>query len=243
MKYTRTYTVNWHDTNANREATPSKLLTYMQETANWHLRDSGTSLDTLRDEKGLAFLLSRISILFHKPLYTGDVIEVTTWVCQGRGFGFDRCFEIVCNQEMVAQAHSVWALLDLKTRRMLRTSEFSYGFTSEEPIKADFISRVHIPSSVSMQEAGRRKIVYSDIDYNMHMNNCNYPDMLCDFVPNVEQLRLRAIALSFVREAGYGQTLRLERGEREDGYYFRALQDEGGVCLEAILRLAKINAN
>ena len=240
LKYSKQYTVNWHDTNANRELTPSKLLTYMQETANWHLRDHGLSLDALRDQKGLAFILSRISILIQKPLHTGDGIEVKTWVADGRGFGFDRYFEVFCNGESVAQAYSVWALLDLAQKRMLRTDEFTYGFEGDAPLLAPFVTRVHPPSSLPLEAVGRRPIVYSDIDYNMHMNNCNYPDMLCDFVPQIEQKRLTGITLSFVREASYGQTVELLRGEREGGYGFRALRPDGTVCLEALLSLEPI---
>ena len=175
MKHSEYYKIKWHDTNANREVRPSKMLMYMQETANAHLLVNGLSLDGLRDEKGLAFILSRISMRFYHPLYTGDEIEVQTWICEGRGFSFDRCFVILRGGEVIAEAYSIWALLNLKEKRLMRTSEFSYGFPPDLPLESELITRVRMPSASSMESVGQRKIVYSDIDYNGHMNNTKYP--------------------------------------------------------------------
>ena len=38
MKLTKNFNVRWHETNANREMTPSSVLTLMQETTNLHMR-------------------------------------------------------------------------------------------------------------------------------------------------------------------------------------------------------------
>ena len=69
MKFTQHYTVKWHDTDANRMIRPTALFMYMQETANEHLAKEAISLDALRDEQGLAFLLSSISVVMYEPLY------------------------------------------------------------------------------------------------------------------------------------------------------------------------------
>lgn len=237
MKHSEFYKIKWHDTNANREARPSKLLMYMQETANAHLLANGLSLDGLRDERGLAFLLSRIAMKFHQPLYTGDEIEVQTWVCEGRGFSFDRCFRILRGEEVIAEAHSVWALLNLKEKRLMKNSEFSYGFPPDEPLNAGLITRVRMPQTQEMELAGERKIVFSDIDYNGHMNNTNYPDMLCDFVPDISRRRVTAMTLSFLNEASFEHTLTVLRAQHESGHYFRTLDSDGKTCLEALVLL------
>ena len=244
MKHSEFYRIKWHDTNANREARPSKLLMYMQETANAHLLANGLSLDGLRDERGLAFLLSRISMRFYQPLYTGDSIEVQTWICEGRGFSFDRCFAILRQGEVVAEAYSTWALLNLKEKRLMKNSEFSYGFPPDLPLGAELTTRVRMPAVAAMEEVGERRIVYSDIDYNLHMNNTNYPDMLCDFVPGIERRRVSAMTLSFLHEAGFEHRLRVLRSEHEGGHYFRTVDAEDGkTCLEALVLLEDCQAS
>ena len=242
MKHSEFYKIKWHDTNANREVRPSKVLMYMQETANAHLIANGLSLDRLRDERGLAFLLSRISIRFYQPLYTGDEIEVQTWICEGRGFAFDRYFVILRGSQVVAEAYSIWALMNLREKRLMRNNEFSYGFPPDLPLESQFITRLRMPSQELMTEAGARTIVYSDIDYNGHMNNTNYPDMLCDFVPEIQGQRVVSMTLSFLHEATYQHTLRVLRGEHEMGYYFRTLDEIGTVCLDALVLLEDLDA-
>ena len=87
---------------------------------------------------------------------------------------------------------------------------------------------------------GHEGIIIDGVFITKGCDDCNYPDMLCDFVPQIEQKRLTGITLSFVREASYGQTVELLRGEREGGYAFRALRPDGTVCLEALLSLEPI---
>ena len=68
MKHTENFTVKWHDTDAHRTVRPSEILVYMQECANLQLEHSGLSLDALRDERKLAFILSKIKIILHKKV-------------------------------------------------------------------------------------------------------------------------------------------------------------------------------
>ena len=136
MKYTKHYTVKWHDTDANREVCPSQILAYMQETSHHHLREAGMSLDELRDKRGLAFILSRISIAFYAPLHADDKIDVQTWVLESRGLSFLRCFRILRANEVIAEAHSVWALLDIQQKQLLPITAFPYDIEPDEPLDA-----------------------------------------------------------------------------------------------------------
>ena len=234
MKYTRHYTVKWHDTDANRTLTPSHLLMYMEETSNGHLIDAGMSLDELRDRRGLAFLLSRIAIRVYQRLYAGDRIEVETWVCESRGLSFVRCFRVLRGGEVAAEAYSVWALMDLKAKKLLPSTSFPYQIEPELPITA-LSARVRFPALSAMERVGERRIVYSDIDYNGHMNNTKYPNMLCDFTPDIRGKQVVGITLSFLHEAAFDHTLGVYRCETDGGYCFRTLDEDGTVCLEGML--------
>ena len=236
MKFTKHYTVKWHDTDANRQVSPSHVLAYMQETANHHLRAFGMTLDELRDRRGLGFILSRIAIRMYEPLHAYDEIDVETWVCESRGLSFIRCFRILRGQSVIAEAYSVWALLNLRERKLLPVSEFPYDIEPEPPLGGELTARVRYPALSTMAFVGDRKIVYSDIDYNGHMNNTHYPNMICDFTPDIRSKRVTGITLSFVHEAAYDHTLKVYRSEKEDGsYFFRTVNEEDTVCLEALL--------
>ena len=235
MKFSIDYTTRWHDTDAQRNVRPSAILVYMQETSNRHVAHSGMSLDALRDEKGLAFILSKIRIAYNRPLKAFEDITVDTFTCPSRGFSSIRGFRILSRGEVVAEADTTWALVDINNKKLCRMEESGYIFDDEPALSLDIPSRTRAPSDVQMTEIGKRAIVYSDLDYNMHMNNTRYPDMLCDFLPIEKVERIKGMTLSYLHEAAYGDTLTILCGEKDGTYYFRTVSSDGTICLEAVV--------
>ena len=235
MKFSEIYTIKWHDTDANRRVRPSCILMYMQETANHQLRAANMDLDRLRDEKGLGFLLSRVSVCIYHQLYAYDEIEVQTWICEGKGLSFNRCFRILRGEEIVAEAFTTWGLMDLNGQKLVRQENFEYPFGGDDPISLSLPVRFRLPACEEMEKVGERTIVYSDLDYNGHMNNTKYPDMLCDFTPNILNSEVVGMSLSYLREAAYGKTLGIYHKEQNGEHLFRTVDADGTVCLEAKL--------
>ncbi len=237
MKHTELFTVKWHDTDANRTVKPSEILVYMQETANLQLERAGLSLDKLRDERGIGFILSKIKIVFHAPLYAYDKISVRTWTCESRGYSFLRCFDIHKGEELIAEAVSVWALVDINSRRLVRSDEFDLGVENDEMLDIELPRRIK-PATDEFSLVGERTIRYSDKDYNMHMNNTKYPNMLCDFMPIDKISGIREMTLEFIRESALGDTLSFySRAEGED-IYFKTQNAAKDTCLSAKITLA-----
>lgn len=244
MYYSKQYTTKWHDTDPDGIVRPTPLLVYMQETANHQCRDWGTDLDKLHREEGLGFLLSRIMIRVDAPLHAYEDIEVRTWCGESKGLTFLRSFSIHRGDELIATALSHWALMDIRNKKLVRVSEFQRDFPmGDMPDEATLPRKVRIPSSLPMEAVGERRIVYSDVDFNRHMNNTKYPDMVCDYLPDMAGKWVRSLSLSYMREAAFGDTLTVSRTRAEgDGetYLLRTTRPDGAVCLEAEVGLADI---
>ena len=237
MKYTEKYKTMWHDTDASRKVRPSELLVYMQETANRQFVSVGRDLDGERDSDGVGFILSKIAIDFNMPLYAYEDIEVETFTCDSRGFSFNRGFRILKDGEEVARAASVWALVDVKEGKLIKVSDYSVGFENEPIPITESPMRIKMPPAESFASVGKRTIVYSDIDYNMHMNNTRYPNMLCDFMEIADTDRIVGMSLSYLHEAALGDTLEVLCAKTEENYFFKTIGKEGKICLEAMVRL------
>ena len=233
MKHTEKYKVKWHDTDASRRVRPSKILEYMQETANLQFVRHNKDLDKERDESGVAFILSKMCLDIHAPVYAYENIEVETFTCHSQGFSFNRCFRILREGEVVAEALSVWALVNIRTGKLLRADEYDVGFENEPTLTLTSPARIKMPQRDAFFEVGKRRVAYSDIDYNMHMNNTHYPDMLCDFMDISDTKRIAGISLSYLREAALGDELTVLCAKESDRYFFRTLSPDGKVCLEA----------
>ena len=234
MKHTENYRTTWHDTDCNRKVRPTPILTYFEETSNLHMTAVGQPLDRVRDEAGLGFILSRLTMKFHKPIEAYKNIKVETWTSEGRAFSTLRSFRLLDGTETVAEALTLWALVDINERKPVKISSYDFGFEHEEPIEIDAPSRVAFPKDLELEKVGERKIFYSDCDYNMHMNNTRYPDMLCDFLPDIKEKSLSSMTLSFLHEAAMGHTLSVYRAKKDENtYLFRTADENGITCLEA----------
>jgi acyl-CoA thioesterase FadM len=212
MKYTEQYSIKAHDTDRNGIVRPSVLWRYMQETANHHMRDERPSYSELM-ERGLSFLLSRMVMLSHFPIYQYERITVETWACEGQGLSFDRCYRILVDGRVAAEGIGVWALLDLNTKKLLRFSDIDFRYSTDAPLTLPLPTRFRIPKGLGLREVGERSIFYSEVDVNGHMNNTNYPDMICDYLPDPGEGFVRSVSLSFLHEAPLGARLQVMRGE------------------------------
>ena len=236
MKFSKNYTVRWHETNANREMTPSAILTLMQETTNSHIKEFYPFLEYLRDVKKQAFILSKIYLRFYEPVSAYDDLVVSTFTGEeSRGFTFYRNFTVSKDGKTVADALSHWALIDLEGSKLLPVSAFENPFVDEPSLDIEMPRRIKFPADAELSLVGEKKITYSDIDYNLHMNNTHYPNMLLDYLPSPEKLRVKEIMISFIAGSLYNEDIKIYRADDGDRFYFRTTNADGKTCLEAVI--------
>lgn len=233
MKWTGEYCVNANDVDFNNVVSVSHILRYMQDGANYEMEEDGPSYIELFD-KGFAFILSRIRLSLYAPIYSHEKLEVQTWACESKGVQFNRCYRILRDGNIVAEAVSVWALCGVKDRRPHRVSEFNFGYCQDEMLELDLPTRFKIPDDVDMHLIGERTIEYADIDLNGHMNNTHYPDVLCGYIDeDMRERRVISMSISFVSEAPRGETLKIYSGISDGVNYVRTIKSNGQVNVEA----------
>ena len=236
MKHIEHYTVRWHDTDARRELRPTALLALMQETSNLQFVTSGRSLDAIRDDEGVGFVVSRLAFDVLRPVGAFEKLRVETFTCRGRGYTFPRGFEVFCGEELVARCHSLWALVRIADRSLVKCADFPLTFGDEPELSTETPLRFRVPADLAFERVGERRIAFADLDYNMHMNNTKYPDMVCDFLPDPVGTRVVGMSLAYYREAAFGDTVTVLRADVGDGTYYFRTQKGSDVCLEAMVK-------
>ncbi len=239
MKWTENFCVNSHDCDSSGLMRASLVLRYMQETANLQLKKFGPTNEDLRG-KGMAFILSRVNMSIYHPLLAYEDFSVSSWACESRGVSFNRCYSIRRGDELIAEATSVWGLVGIEDRKLYRVGDIALGFDIDEPLELDVPKRVHIPREMNLSLIGERSIVYSDLDINGHMNNTNYPDMLCDFIPGMTKKRVLTLSISFANEARPGDVLKVYMAQSDDQYYFKTVRSDGATNVEAVVMVDSI---
>ena len=227
MSYSMHISVLVHDTEARHIARPSSVWRWMQEAANRQMRAEGPSYDELM-ERGLSFLLSRMCVDFIRPIIQYEELTVETFALPSRGYSFERGYRITDEAgQTVATGQSVWALYDLNAGRLARVETLGEGYSTGEAPAVSAPVRFLIPETVALTRVGERKIAWSDVDVNRHVNNTGYPNVLYDFLPDPGEGELFGMSLNYRHEAKLGETLTVLFGEEptEEGKrrWFRTL--------------------
>jgi len=232
MKWTGNYIVNANDIDMNFVVTVSNIFRYMQDAANCQMEQDGPSYKELFD-RGLAFIVSRFNISLYAPLHSHDRIEVQSWACESKGVTFNRCYRILRDGLIIAEAVSMWALAGVNDRKLHRVNEFDLNYGTDAMLELDMPARMKIPEEITFSLVGERTVDYSDTDMNGHMNNTKYPDMICSYIGDMKGQRVISMALNFVSEAPLGETLKIYHGESDGVHYIRTVRQNGNTNIEA----------
>ena len=242
MKFKQNYEVYAHDADSKGIMRNGAYLKYMQETANQQLRLEKPSYYELFD-MGLAFILSRIHIKMYKPLKRYDDFESLSWCCESKGVVFQRCYEIKKDGVLYAQANSAWALIGVEDGSIKKVSDCDMSkYSTDEPIDTLQSLRFRIPKDTTLTLVGKKRVMYSEVDVNMHLNNRFYPDLICDFIDNIENLFVTEINISFISEAPYRFEIEVYRSEPDENglIYFRT-KVEDKTNIEAFVKTVPLN--
>lgn len=233
--FKRDIEVDVHDVDFNGVAKTSSIMRYMQSTAQLQLTANGMSYEQLYGMKK-AFILSKIRIEIDESVRSYDRLCATSFPCESRGYSFLRCYGIERDGVSIARAASVWALVDVDTKALVKVNDFSLGLSLHEPLGLT-PERFRLPSELA--EVGRYTVGYGVTDQNRHMNNTAYPDMYSSFLP-IEGKRIKSITINYANEAPLGETLRVLMAHTDGKYYFRTLRDGGAINSEAEIELTDI---
>lgn len=231
MKYKDKHTVMSQFTDKNGILKAGALLRYMQEAAYNCMRTDGESYDELA-ARGLVFVISKINLSIYSDIRATDEIEVQTWALESDRYSFPRAYRVLKDAKIVAEASSVWALLDINKNRLVRASDIELGYRNDEPIDLDTPTKIAIPDT-SMSLVGEREVRYSDTDRNGHMNNTVYADMICDHIFRTFDGRVSSMKISFLSEAPMGCNLKVYMAREDDTFYIRTLREDNKTNIEA----------
>ena len=241
--------INVYNVDMNRKARPAGLLREMQECGSRQMADQKPSYDELLD-KGQALMLSRLDMIIPQEVLLDEEIEVFTWPCPSARATFLRNYLVRKKGETAAMISSQWTLVNSETRKIMKVDEVDFSnYTMDEyvdvmPGSKFKISREDGETIAASEPVGIKNVKLSDVDYNGHMNNTNYVDMLCDYIPELEAgtHRVPVMRIHFSTEAPLGETIEIKRLRTPDyKYLFRTFRSDGELNVEAEFTLEKLN--
>ncbi len=206
------FKVTHYFVNPNGLASIQGMSYYLQETAVNHANSRSLGYQDLI-KNNTAWVLTRQFIKLYKIPELDQKITVESWVDSTTESLSVRDFHILDKEgNILVIARTSWMLLDLKKRRPV-------------PIPDDFHTRIpHHPGRIredlplgklplaEESAEGKKlpyKVVYSDLDVNMHVNNIHYLKWVLDgfSLEFRNDHRLKTIECNYLSEALYGDEL------------------------------------
>ena len=210
---------------------PSMLLFYCQDIAGQHCHLLGADYETL-EEKNLMWAIIRQKVQITRLPQSGETIRVETWpmpttkVCYPRStVAYDR------EGKEVFRAISMWVLMDKRSRAMILPGKS--GVTVEGLLTG---SELAAPGSLAprqLENSFCRRVCYTDLDRNGHMNNTKYLEWIADLLPSAyhKEQKVREFTVCYHSEAREGDMLHINwQVSRDNLLQVESFREESGTA-------------
>ena len=232
--YTMDRFVTATDVDVMRRQKLSSMFCMFQDIAALHASNLGADVEWLREEQNLAWILMRIRVEVDSyPALAQDVC-VETWPQDPRAL-YERDYIIRdSGGSALVRAASTWVIMDLGSREIKRDKFLDYfGIeTKKDRALGKEVGRLR---SVKTAECAYEKwIRFSDVDYNVHVNNSKYVDFIMDVFSFEEHTarEIGAIEVHFNNEIGPGEAMRLRRKKiNDDADYIDGVRKTDGASV------------
>jgi acyl-ACP thioesterase len=178
MKHKKELSTKSYFINRFGKLSTSSMLYQMQDIAWEHANILGFGYDNLK--KGQQFwVLSKLLVKIDRHPVWGEDFTLETWSRGTDGFFGYRDYNFVDkNGKNIIQATSAWLVLDSKSKRIVRLSEFNDFPKYEESVFGENAAKVKPPKSEEKLQF--TPVRFNEIDINQHFNSGRYLERITD---------------------------------------------------------------
>ena len=226
--YTQKFSLNDSHVDCFGRLKPSCLLQCIQEVASVHGSVLGVDYDTLM-AKNLFWAILRTRVQITRLPCSGETITLQTWPMPTTRVAYPRSVIAFDEQGVeLFRAITLWVMMDRTTRAMVIPAKS--GFLLSGRVEG---SELSVPGSLaprSMEYQISRRVCFTDLDINGHMNNTRYFDWIYDLLPAAfhRENPLRELVICYLSEAREGENLTLQYEASEGTLQVEGTRPENG---------------
>jgi acyl-ACP thioesterase len=243
-------TVGFTDVDPSGRITLFSLFDYFQKASIKHAEMLGVGREYLK-ARVQVWVLSRMSVIIERRPALDEKCVLNTWPRSFEKLFAIRDYDIKdTHGNILVRGRSGWLLLDIEKRRPLRPRESGVELPLNEGLDSLDFAPPGLNSPQQAEKAGERKTVYSDIDFNAHVNNARYIQWLQDFLPagtleNADSIRLDINYLNELKQGDivsfYSAQIHLDKTEAKiwrNALSFEGRKENGEAAFRAELRIS-----
>ncbi|MGN0014265.1 MAG: acyl-[acyl-carrier-protein] thioesterase [Candidatus Gastranaerophilaceae bacterium] len=208
-KYIKTYTVSWGDLDVNYRLTNISAIKYFQETfALYCAANNVAAFDIC--SKNLVWVISDLRVNFFGAMpFWSENFSVEIWISEKSKMKTYCDFKIYFKNSIIAEGDSCWYLLDMQTRRPVKSDEILNCLkVFNEKIFEQREKQIFLSEKEKICEK-KHEVTVHDLDFNYHVNNLAYIRMLEETIPSnfAKEYDLFSYNTRFVKESYLGDNL------------------------------------
>jgi medium-chain acyl-[acyl-carrier-protein] hydrolase len=210
LVWRESFRVRFYDAEPGGRAAVPALCRYLMEAADSHCRPLGMTLSGLR-ESGRMWVLARLALRIDELPSRDQEVTVETWgsnrIGAVRAYRDFRIFDAAGG--VLAEASSLWLVLDMQTRKPVRLPEEILLYRHPEWRTPEAVDAIQLEPPEQLSREERLKVLWRDLDANGHANAVSHIEWALDAVP-VElrrSARLASLDIQFLGEAFLGEDL------------------------------------
>lgn len=176
--FKKSYYIGSNDVDKFLDLKLPSFFKMMQDIATEHAEVLGIGKEDTLD-KGMFWVITRIELeIIRMPKYL-ETVNLITYPGDNMRFIFPRYFHLEDKDgKCLIRASSVWMVLDKNTHRINMNPFPGKDIPVEH--RDDELNMPNKAIDGATKEVERRKVRYSDIDLNGHLNNTKYIDYIID---------------------------------------------------------------
>ncbi|MDH6355512.1 medium-chain acyl-[acyl-carrier-protein] hydrolase [Dysgonomonas sp. PH5-45] len=229
------YRIDAYLTDFRGKATLPMIGGFMLQAATRHAEERGFGYSAMTRKKR-AWVLTRLAIEMREYPKNDTDINLRTWILDANKLFTERCFSIEDSSgRELGFARSVWASIDLETRRPANVLELDGLVEYKHDKECPMGNAVKIPQLKESDVLGSFKVQYSDIDINKHLNSMKYIEHFVDVFP-IELFVEKEISLfeiNYLHEGRYGTQLNVMGKETTESVYQLEMKEPDRVICAA----------
>jgi len=199
--YKQEVIVSNNDVDIRFELKVSAIFRYFQDVALLATESLGVDSISLA-KRNIDWVITRMDVEINRLPKCDEKITIHTYPGKDLAMLYPRYFYVTDEKgNVIIRSSSIWALIDNTTRKVIVDRDVISKLPAEMYGNELLLpGKIAIPENKELIE--KRKIHYSDLDFNNHMNNVRYVELISDIHDSdfYKKYRPSFISLNYMKE-------------------------------------------